>query len=206
MPEPENYRKAAESDAADTVEEFIDEIVERLVDRGEASNDLLNDYSHGDSYHHERHVDKEYDLKEAAELLDQLDDYEETDSGLWEGRLPRDAVSAQAAYTYGNAVYSMFQDLIKKVNEEAAAVLEAFENRKGELKVRIEDLEKEWKEEEEDDAREKELEEEIEKLEGRLVTLEEGPDPKTKRDLERAVYEAIGKEKPRPKGPKEWSP
>lgn len=205
MPEPENYWDSAESDAADTVEEFIDEIVEMLISDGEASKDLLNDYGRGDSYHHERHVDKDYSLLEAANLLDQLDRFEETDEGLWEGRSPREAVAAQAAYTYGNAVYSMFQDLIGDVNDRARDVLDEFENRKGELKDRIGELEKQ-RDEEEDGARRKELEGEVEKLENRLERLEEGPDPRTKRELERAVYVAIGRKQPRPLGPKEWSP
>ena len=67
---------------------------------------------------HENHVDKSYTLSEAAELLDDLDDYEETDEGLWEDLSPRDAISAQAAYTYGNAVNYLFGDLTKKINKD----------------------------------------------------------------------------------------
>jgi len=112
------YFDSARSDAKDTVLEFIDDILESLVDNGEASDDLYNDYSNGDSYHHESHVDRDYDLLESAQILDELRDYEETDSGLWEGLEPRRAIAAQAAYTYGNAVYSMWSDLIKEINED----------------------------------------------------------------------------------------
>jgi uncharacterized membrane-anchored protein YhcB (DUF1043 family) len=113
-----DYRVDASSDAADFVENFIDEVVEQLIDEGEASDDFLNDYPNGDSYHHESHVDKSYNLTEAAAVLDELRDYEETDSGLWEGLAPREAILAQAAYTYGAAVYFKAQDIIKAINSD----------------------------------------------------------------------------------------
>jgi hypothetical protein len=57
-------------------------------------------------------------LLEAADLLAELGQYEEDDSGLWEGLSPREAVSAQAAYTYGNAVYSLWQERIEEINSD----------------------------------------------------------------------------------------
>jgi hypothetical protein len=113
---PKQYDDEAREDAADTVRNFIDTIVDAIVDDGEASDDLLNDYGSGDSYHHENHTDRDYDLTESAEVLDQLDQFEETDSGLWEGIEPRRAIAVQAAYTYGNAVYSYFQEIIGDIN------------------------------------------------------------------------------------------
>lgn len=114
-----NYLEYAQSDAADMAENFLDEIVESFIDNdGEASTDLLNDYSGADSYHHETHVDRSYSLQEAAELLDELNSYEETDEGLWQGQQPRDAISTQAAYTYGNAVYSLWRDIIQTINDD----------------------------------------------------------------------------------------
>lgn len=118
MPEEEDYLADAREDAASAVEHFEDEIVEQIVEGGKASDDMNNDFPNGDSYHHESHVDRHYSLLQAAKLLDQLGNYEETDRGLWEGLDPREAVKAQAAYTYGNAVYSLWQDLIKEINEE----------------------------------------------------------------------------------------
>jgi uncharacterized membrane-anchored protein YhcB (DUF1043 family) len=98
--ESKDYRAKAESDAWDTLDNFADEMVRQWRESGEISNDMNNDYPNGDSYHHESHTDRDYDLQEAAELLDQLSEYEETDSGLWEGLEPRRAIAAQAAYTY----------------------------------------------------------------------------------------------------------
>ena len=112
-----NYFQEAQEDALQFIEEYKDEIIQRLLDDGEASDDVNNDYSSGDSYFHESFVDRDYSLLEAATLLDQLDQYEETDSGLWENQTPREALSAQAAYTYGNAVGHYIQQFIKEINE-----------------------------------------------------------------------------------------
>lgn len=111
-----SYRDDALSDAKDTIENFKDEIVEQLLEKGEASDDLYNDYPNGDSYHHESHLDRSYRLTEAAEVLDELHEFEETDSGLWEGLEPRAAIEVQAAYTYAACVYSIFRELVKDIN------------------------------------------------------------------------------------------
>lgn len=106
----------AKSEAKETAHNFLEEIIEGYISSGEASDDLNNDYS--DSYHHENHVDRSYKLTEAAELLDELSEYEETDAGLWQGSAPRDAICVQAAFTYGNAVYSLWSDIIKEINDD----------------------------------------------------------------------------------------
>lgn len=153
-----SYRQDAASDAAETVHNFADEILEQLLDKGEASDDLLNDYPSGDSWHHESHIDKSYNLQEAAELLDDLSDYEETDSGLWEGLEPRQAITAQAAYTYGSAVYSEWRDLIEKINNEAGNIINEYDEKIAEAKKR------EWDE----DATDEEIKENPD-----VATLEE---------------------------------
>lgn len=111
-----SYRDEAEQDAIEMVLEFETDIIDQILEDGEASDDLFNDYDNGDSYHHETHVDKSYDLTEAAAILDQLGEHTETDYGLWDGLEPRQAISAQAAYTYGNAVMSYWSDMIGTIN------------------------------------------------------------------------------------------
>jgi len=111
-----NWNTEAQSDAKDLVRNFEDEVAQQLVDKGKASDDW-NNYDGGDSYFHESYVDKSYALIESAELLEQLDEHEETDSGLWEGLSPREAIGAQAAYTYGNAVWDEAKDLIEQIND-----------------------------------------------------------------------------------------
>jgi uncharacterized protein (TIGR02996 family) len=110
------YLQAAQSDAWDTLSEFVDEMVERWKLNGKVSDDLNNDYSGGDEYHHSNHVDKHYRLTEALALLDELSEYEEDDDGLWQGLEPRRAIAVQAAYTYGNAVYGEWRSLVEELN------------------------------------------------------------------------------------------
>lgn len=108
----------AEDDARTTAENFLDVIAEMICQKRRASDDLLNDYLGGDSYHHENHTDKSYSLQEAAAVLDDLGEYEETDSGLWEGLDAKATISAMAAYTYANAVMAMWQRLIEEINND----------------------------------------------------------------------------------------
>ena len=140
MSDTENYRDNAESDARDCVSNFRDEIVEMLLNDGKASDDLLNDYPGGDCYHHESHTDKWYNLQEAAAVLDQLDEYEETDSGLWEGQDMKTALGTCAAFTYANAVYNSWNNLIESVNDEADTIIDEFDTERSELEDAISDL------------------------------------------------------------------
>lgn len=123
---------SAIDDAWECGRNFVDEMVDQFKESGEISADLNNDYTNGDEYHHENHVDRDYDLTEAAQLLDELEEWEETDSGLWDGLEPRRAIAAQAAYTYGNAVYDLWrrhvvEDLNEKLEELAEALKETRE-------------------------------------------------------------------------------
>ncbi len=130
--EQRDWTKEARDDARETARNFIDEIVRSLLDTGAASDDLNNDYPEGDSYHPENHEYRDYILSEATELLDELSDYEETDSGLWEGQSPRQAICIQAAYTYGNAVYHYWRSLVREINDDAelSDLLECIQNDK----------------------------------------------------------------------------
>lgn len=162
-----NYRQDAAIDAAETVSNFTDEILEQLIADGKASDDLLNDYPNGDRWHHECHVDKDYSLREAAELLDDLSDHEETDSGLWEGLKPHQAIATQAAYTYGNTVYSEWRDLIEKINDKAGDIIFEYDEKIGEAEVAEEERNAKIGDEDED----AEDDEEAENID--LATLEE---------------------------------
>jgi hypothetical protein len=117
---PTNYHKEAEEDAAMLITDyFMDEIVDQLIDSGEASTDINNDYDNGDGIFHEVITDRSYHMTEAAELLSQLYEYAEEDTGLWEGETNVDRLAEiQAAYTYGNAVWNEFSDLITEINDE----------------------------------------------------------------------------------------
>jgi hypothetical protein len=110
----------ARSDARDTAEEYLDEIVAQLIEVGDASDQLYDHrrYPNGDNWHHENHVDHFYNLTDAAETIDNLSRYEETDSCLWQGQQPKEAIGTCAAFTYGNAVMAMWSDLIEEINDD----------------------------------------------------------------------------------------
>ena len=135
-----DYRDDAASDAKNTVNNFEGEILEQLLNKGKASDNLNNDYDGGDAWHHENHVDKWYSLSEAAAILNQLDEFEESDSGLWQGCDMKTALSTCAAFTYGNAVYSEWTDLIKQINDKAEIILDEFNDQALDLEADIDDL------------------------------------------------------------------
>lgn len=114
-----NHLARAKSDAAETVLQFIEQVVDRLYIDAEAPRSLF-DYDGGDRWHYETHTGRDYSLLEAAQLLDELRDFEETDNGLWEGeRNAKVVIRTMAAYTYGNAVLSHFETLIERINDSA---------------------------------------------------------------------------------------
>jgi hypothetical protein len=100
------------------VEFFTDQIVEKFLSDGTVSDDYNNDYEDGDRYHHESHVDLDYALRDAVSVIEELDEFEETDSGLWEGQDMKQALATCAAYTYGSAVAYYWSKLIAKINDD----------------------------------------------------------------------------------------
>jgi Skp family chaperone for outer membrane proteins len=78
---------------------------------------------------------------DAATLIDQLDEFEETDSGLWEGQSFKEAIGTCATFTYGNAVMSEWHDLIERINEEAESIIDEYDGQIADLEAEIDDLE-----------------------------------------------------------------
>ncbi len=114
--EPSYYNKA-DDNAKELIIELIDEIVEQFMEDGEIGEDIRNDFNHGDSLFHETIVGRYYSAEEAIKLLSSLHEYEETDSGLWEGQEWEQMLSSKAAWTYGNAVYDMATDLLTEIRD-----------------------------------------------------------------------------------------
>jgi ubiquitin-protein ligase len=107
-----NWFKEAEQDAKSGVLDVVDVIIKDIIDNEGSTDKGINDFV--DEFRH-TYSDQSYSLIEAAQVLDALSDYEETDSGIWEGLEPRDAVKAQAAYTYGNAVYGIADEILNTI-------------------------------------------------------------------------------------------
>lgn len=113
-----SWTDEARDAARDLAYHYLDEIVEQLRAAGSASDDLDNsgDYPHGDSYVHDYIMERSYSFGEAGDLLDELAEFEEDDSGLWQGLGVREAVVACAAYTYANAVRHYWMSLVEDIN------------------------------------------------------------------------------------------
>lgn len=109
----------ARDDAKEFLQDnFLEEIVEQLVDGREVSDDINNDYYNGDGLFHEQITDKDYSPTEAVAVLEEYDDHEETDYGLWEGVSDwRRILGTIAAYTYSNAVMSEIRNVIDDIND-----------------------------------------------------------------------------------------
>jgi len=148
-----NYTQKAIDDARETVSEYREEILEKLEESDKASDDLFNDYSAGDAYHHESHIDNFYNLTNAAELIDELSDHEETDSGLWASQQPKEAIGTCAAYTYGNAVYSEWRDLIKEINDKAEIIIDEYDDEINEAEIAEEEGDEDYEGESADNLR-----------------------------------------------------
>lgn len=111
-----SYMREAKQQAREAAIFFYEKIVDALLSSEKVSIDM-GEYD--SSYHHETHIDQAYTLHEAADVLDELHKYEETDSGLWYGQDPQTAISTMAAYTYGNAVASMWCELANEINDDS---------------------------------------------------------------------------------------
>lgn len=111
-----DYLEEAQEDVKDMALEFLEEITQALLDGDLCSWKLLGS-SPIDSYLYEE-AREFYSLIEAAECLDQLSDYEETDSGLWQNLPPKEAVLVQASYTYKNAIVSFWGGVIEEVKTD----------------------------------------------------------------------------------------
>lgn len=136
----EIWKDQVNSSAIDVLNKIKDNIIEFLIEDGEASTDVYNDYDDGDSCVYELCNPNITTLFEAANLLKELNEYKETDSGIWSGLEPIDAVKSQAHYTYLNAVVYHMQYLIKKINNQVRDLDSYPEHSKAECEVII----KEW--------------------------------------------------------------
>lgn len=121
---PTDYTREASEDAALLITDyFMDEMAEQLIDYDKISTDMFGDYDNGDGIFHEVVTDRSYSLSEAAEVLSQLYRHVEEDTGLWERETDVDRIAEiQAAYTYGNAVYSEFIDIVEDINDNVIVI------------------------------------------------------------------------------------
>lgn len=156
-----NYHEKVRSDTGDFVNEYFDDFLQSVKD-GEKAD--FHDYIDGDNKLHE-HIDQYLDLREAVDILEQCEN-EETDSGLWEGLPPKEAVTAMAFWSFKADVYkeikSMFEE---KLNDE----LVELESKLDSMHDKLEELE----EINTDEGYNEKLEEEIDNWKDEIEKIEE---------------------------------
>lgn len=103
-----NFEREVKDAAICMLAENAERIAAEAVELGEVR---LSDCDWLQDYHFETNIDRDWTLLEAAQILEQLPN--ETDQGLWEGLSPHDAVRAQAAYTFGNAVWLVAEETLE---------------------------------------------------------------------------------------------
>lgn len=100
-----DYYDEVQKEAVDFIEEVMDDVVEALKN----DDKYLLDGDVSDRFF-ECVTDRSYTLSDAAFVIDHSNNVE-TDSGLWEGKDPQDAIETQAAFTYSNDVHSEVEEI-----------------------------------------------------------------------------------------------
>lgn len=113
------YNDSNVEDAKSVLSDIQSDIVERLIDGMEVTDFIWQ------SDQVQEGIDSVAESSaaglrpsEAVEILEMYDEFEETDSGLWEGVEGwREQLSVVAYYTYRNAVASAINDLATEIEE-----------------------------------------------------------------------------------------
>ena len=112
-----NYRTDVQENAVDFLIDNDDMVKDALENNFDWDR---NDIADLDQNFHEQITDREYHLEEAAYVLKHCEN-KETDSGLWGGLEPEQAIGCQAAFSFSNDVWfeceSIYNDLKDKVEE-----------------------------------------------------------------------------------------
>lgn len=107
-----DYYTEIRKEAVDFIEEVMDDVRSAL----ENEEDYLIDGSVDDRFW-ECVIDRSYSLTDAAYVVENSNNVEE-DSGLWEGKEPRDAIETQAAFTFGNDVREDVEEIYSEMKSE----------------------------------------------------------------------------------------
>lgn len=107
-----NYESEVEKEAID----FIEEVMEEFLESMENDENYFLDGDVDDRFF-ECVTDKSYSLTDAAFVIENSNSVE-TDSGLWDGKDPAEALETQAAFTFSNDVRSEVEDIYEDVKTQ----------------------------------------------------------------------------------------
>ena len=108
-----HYSDEVRKEAVDFIDEMFDEFIEAMQNEEDY---FFSDCSVDDRFF-ECVGDRAYTLTDAAFVIENSDNVE-TDSGLWEGQDPIDAICTQAAYTFSNDVRIEVEEIYEDVKSE----------------------------------------------------------------------------------------
>lgn len=118
-PEPTQMDWVAE--VKDCLKDFIDEYTDSIVQQVKHGKTVIIDqdfYLSASEYIHEKITHKfDLSISEAADLINTLEDYEETDEGLWQGERPSQAIRSMAAATFTKAFIHAFNSFSVTLRE-----------------------------------------------------------------------------------------
>ncbi len=119
-----NYEKDVEDDAEALIFDNEDMFKEAIKDENDFDR---NDIGGLDSLFHETIVDRSYTPSDAGIIMESCEN-PESDSGLWEGQEPTQAMCSMAAWSYANDVWFKAEELYKELqgeyNEKIGALTE----------------------------------------------------------------------------------
>lgn len=107
-----HYSDEVRKEAVDFIEEMMDEFIDAMQNE----NDYFFENDVEDRFF-ECVCDRLYTLTDAAFVIENSDNVE-TDSGLWEGQEPAEALETQAAFTFSNDVHSEVEEIYENVKSE----------------------------------------------------------------------------------------
>jgi hypothetical protein len=106
------YDAEVRTEAVDFIDEMLDEFIEAMQNE----EDYFIDGDIDDRLF-ESVTDRAYTLSDATFVIENSSNVEE-DSGLWEGKDPREALETQAAFTFSNDVRSEIEEIYESIKSE----------------------------------------------------------------------------------------
>jgi hypothetical protein len=106
------YEVALEEDSKRFFDQYFDDFIDEIKEGNSDFSSFVNDYGKIHEF-----IDQYISLKEAVDIIENCDE-EETDSGLWEGLKPKEAIISMAFWSYKNDVYWEVNKLFKKGLED----------------------------------------------------------------------------------------
>lgn len=119
-----SYKDRLDQDAKSFMNDFYKEFLDSVKEDGSKE---LNEFIDGDGKLH-NFIDQYLSLREAVEIIEQCDN-EETDSSIWEGLPPKEAIVSMGFWSYKNDMYIMVKEMFEeKLNEDLLSAEDDFDN------------------------------------------------------------------------------